>query len=326
MTDTRGFLLGKFMPPHSGHQFLCDFSGTLCDQLTILVCSLKDDPIPGVSRHRWMQDLYPRARVLHCTEDLPQEPADHPDFWPIWRDVMRRYHGERIDRVFASESYGARLAQEAGAEFVPVDLTRSARSVSATQIRSDPMAYWDYIAPPARPWFTRTVCLHGPESSGKTTLANRLTKHFGTCLAPEYGRTYTDVFGTDVKSDDLLRIAHGQNASIEAARRCARGLVISDTDAVLTAVWADLLNGSRDPWFDQKLAVSDLYLLTDIDMPWVDDGTRYFSEIETRRKFFAACEGELQIRNLPYVKISGDEEQRFEMAVEAIREAFPKLS
>lgn len=322
---TRGFLLGKFLPPHAGHRYLCDVAASLCDRLTVLVCSLDSEPVPGALRHAWMRELCPGANVLHCVQDLPQEPVDHPDFWPIWREVVRRFHPEPVDVVFASEAYGARLADEVGARFIPVDPGRRARPVSGSAIRAAPFAHWDFIAAPARPWFTRVVSLHGPESTGKTTLAERLAAHFRTCLAPEYGRTYTEVFGVDCDRGDLVRIAQGQAASILAARNQARGLVVSDTDPVLTAVWSDMLTGGRDPWFEKPGPPADLYLLTDIDGPWVDDGTRYFPEPAARRDFFERCEAELRVRSLPYRRLSGNADSRFAAALAAIHEAFPGI-
>ena len=53
----RGFLLGKFMPPHAGHVSLIEAARRLVDELTILVCSLPDDPIPGQVRLEWMRGL-----------------------------------------------------------------------------------------------------------------------------------------------------------------------------------------------------------------------------------------------------------------------------
>ena len=77
---TRGFLLGKFHPPHEGHVFLGQFARHHCDELTILVCTLDRDPIAGELRHAWMKELFPNCRVVHHSTDVPQEPADHPDF------------------------------------------------------------------------------------------------------------------------------------------------------------------------------------------------------------------------------------------------------
>ena len=43
---TTGLIIGKFMPPHLGHQYLVDFARNYVDELNVLVCSLKSEPIP----------------------------------------------------------------------------------------------------------------------------------------------------------------------------------------------------------------------------------------------------------------------------------------
>ncbi|WP_443750421.1 AAA family ATPase [Asticcacaulis solisilvae] len=319
-----GFILGKFMPPHNGHVYLCEFARASCRRLTILVCSLDGDPIPGKQRFAWMRSLFPDCDVQWCHEPLPQEPAAHPDFWPIWRDVVRRYAGQP-DVVFASEPYGVRLAQETGARFVPVDPGRQAVPVSATMIRTDPFRHWPHIPAPVRPWFVRRVCLFGPESTGKSSLAVRLAVHFDTVFVPEYARTYTGVFGVRVDATDLERIAQGQAASVAAAKPQASRILVEDTDTVLTAVWSDMLLGSRTPGLGTVAEPADLYLLCDIDLPWEDDGTRYFADIADRRRFMDACRAELERRGLRYVVIHGMGEAREQAAIDAIRTAFPGL-
>jgi HTH-type transcriptional repressor of NAD biosynthesis genes len=317
---SRGFVLGKFMPPHAGHEYLCAFGETYVDQLTILVCSLPDDPIPGELRHQWMQELFPRCRVLHCAELLPQAPEDDPDnFWPIWRDVVRRYHPEPLDVVFASEPYGHRLAAETGARFVPVDPGRTVYPVSGTAVRKDPYANWQYLTAPARPFFLKRVTLIGAESTGKTTLANALAAHFDTLVAPEFGRFHTEVFGQSTTShEDMRHIVQGHLAGRRALERKANRVLVEDTDPVLTAIWSDTLAGGRHPWFDAFDDYPDLYLVCGADIPWVNDGTRYFAEPERRLTFQTACVAELERRNVPWLLLSGSVEARMEQAVAAI--------
>jgi HTH-type transcriptional repressor of NAD biosynthesis genes len=323
----RGFVLGKFMPPHAGHLYLCDFGRAYVDQLTILVCSLPDDPIPGALRHAWMKELCPSARVVHCEEILPQQPEDDPEnFWPIWRDVVKRYHPEPIDVVFASEPYGHRLATEANARFVPVDEARTAFPVSATAIRRDPYSNWRFIPGPVRPYYLKRVTLFGAESTGKTTLSAQLARHFDTVVAPEFGRFHTEAFGADATSrEDMRQIVMGHLAGVAAASLRSNRVLIEDTDPVLTAIWSDTLAGSRDPWFDSFRNYPDLYLFCDIDLPWVDDGTRYFSNPEDRRKFHLACERELVARGVRFVRISGAPEQRRAKAIEAVEDLLRPL-
>lgn len=320
---TRGFLLGKFLPPHHGHVLLCEFARACVDHLTILVCSLPDDPIDGDLRHRWMQELFPTCRVLHLDRVVPQTPEDHPQFWEIWRAIVREKHPKRIDMVFASEAYGVRLAAEVNAHFVPVDPCRLAVPVSGTLVRQDPYACWDQLPDPVRAHFVKTVCLFGPESSGKTTLATALAASFQTVSVPEYGRTYTEVFGSTLDEADLVRIASRQHLLAEKMRVRANRILICDTDPLLTAVWAEMLLGRRVSALETPLRTCDLYLLTAPDFAWVDDGTRYFAEAATRQRFFALCQSALESRALPHVVLTGDHATRSRQAMLAIGEHFP---
>lgn len=323
---SRGFVLGKFMPPHNGHVFLCDFGRAYCERLTILVCSLPDDPIPGRLRHEWMQALLPDCDVRWCEEDLPQEPADHPDFWAIWKDVVHRYGGAP-DVVFASEPYGLRLAQEVGARFAPVDPDRIAVPMSGTAVRENPFACWDALPAPVRPWFVKRLCLFGPESTGKSTLAARLADRFGTISVPEYGRTYTEMFGADVGVEDLHHIVAGHRAAVAAASRQARRVLIEDTDPVLTSVWCEMLTGRRDPALDAFDQLADHYLLLDVSAPWTDDGTRYFPDLADRQRFLSLCIEALDRRGASWALIDGaDWAAREAQAVTATLAAFPGLA
>ena len=321
---TKGFLLGKFMPPHKGHMYLCSFAQNYCDELTILVGTQPDEPIPGAARFEWMRQLFPKARVLHMHRTMPQAPEEHPDFWNIWRQACRTYHSEKIDFVFASEQYGHRLAAELDARFVPVDINRESVPVSATLIRQNPHRYWDYIPAPVRAHFLKKICLFGPESTGKSTLALQLAQHYQSCLVPEYGRTYTENFGVDCSEGDLLNIAKGHRAATAAATDNARLYLIMDTDPLLTALWAKMLLGRRIDALDAFADYADLYLLCDIDLPWKDDGTRYFPDHERRTAFFNLCRDELEKRKLPYAVISGAD--RLKSATDAIASKFGVLS
>ena len=185
-----GMILGKFMPVHKGHQHLIDFARRQVEHLTILVGSLSSEPIPGHLRYQWVQELYPDVTVVHCTDENPQYPHEHPDFWAIWVRSIRKFLPVGPDAIFSSEEYGEELARHLGAVHIPCDLSRSAVPVSATQIREDPYASWRYIPEPVRPYSAKRVVVYGPESTGKTTLAARLAEHYRTVWVPEYARSY----------------------------------------------------------------------------------------------------------------------------------------
>lgn len=147
-----GFVLGKFMPPHRGHQFLIDSAKKECDELTVLICSQPDDPIPGQLRLEWLRDMYPKLSIVHHPDPLPRDQS-LPNFWELWRNSIRKYCPEPFDVVFSSESYGERLASELDAEHISVDESRLQVPVSATDIRTDPKRFWNFIPDNVKPYY-----------------------------------------------------------------------------------------------------------------------------------------------------------------------------
>ncbi|MBK6734050.1 MAG: AAA family ATPase [bacterium] len=325
----RGFVLGKFMPPHNGHVFMCDFARHYVDRLTILVCSLPSEPIPGALRFAWMKEMFPGCDVQWINEVLPQEPQVPDDFAfrRLWRDVVLQCGGATasgpapFDVVFASEEYGRWLAAEVGAEFVPVDMGRLAVPISGAMVRERPFENWEFLPPVVRPYYVKRVTVFGPESTGKSTLCRALAEHYRTIVAPEYGRTYTEMFGTDVNAEDLRRIVQGHVAAVAAAKHQANRILIEDTDPVMTGVWSDLLVGGRHDWFGVFRDYADLYLLSDVDLPWIDDGTRYFRSADKRRHFYEMCENELIARNIRYAVVRGQGDERTRAAIAEIDRA-----
>lgn len=164
----------------------------------------------------------------------------------------------------------------------------------------------------------RTICLHGPESTGKSTLAPRLAAHFGGTWIGEYGRHFAERRGIEFSMADLVEIARVHDAQTRAMLAAGADPLILDTDPLMTAVWADMLFGVRDHWFDAWTGTADLYLLFDIDLPWVADGTRMFGSDALRQRFFDLSKAELERRGVRWALISGDGQARFDAAVAAI--------
>jgi NadR type nicotinamide-nucleotide adenylyltransferase len=314
----RGMALGKFLPPHLGHVYLAEFGQHHVDDMTVVVCSIEREPIPGALRYRWMRELLPGVRVVHLTDELPQEPAEHPDFWDLWREALLRVLPAPPQRVFASESYGHRLARELGAEFVEVDIARAAVPVSGTAIRARPLEHWAHLPRCVRPYFARRVSVFGPESTGKSTLAARLAERYQTTLVREYARAYLEARQGHLEERDLLPIARGQIASEEALVPGCNRVLICDTDPLLTTVWSHTLHGACDPWITERARQRryDLTLLTDVDVPWVPDPVRYLPD--DRRPFFDRCEEALKQAGRPYLILRGPWDERFARACDAI--------
>ena len=163
-----------------------------------------------------------------------------------------------------------------------------------------------------------TICLHGPESTGKSTLIEQLAARFGTVFVPEYGRTFAETHGTDFSMADLVEIAQTHDSMTRAALATCADPLFLDTDPLMTAVWADMLFGTRDPWFAAWRGTADLYLLLDIDLPWIDDGTRLFGSAAARRRFFDLSRAELDRRGVRYALVRGRGPDRLAAALAAI--------
>ncbi len=254
---TTGFLLGKFLPPHRGHQYLIEFARAYVDRLTVLVCSVEQEPIPGRLRYQWMCEAFPGVDLVHHTDEIPQAPEEHPQFWEIWRASIRRHVPGRIDYVFASEDYGWRLAQELAARFVPVDRERRNLPISGRAIRQDPMAHWDELLPPVRPYYLKRVCVCG------SALADELAAHFRTVCVHAYEGGVLGAVQPPRDHDQLLRLFHGQMASEDALARQANRVLLCEADALTMAAWSEARLGSCPPTIAAAVERRrfDLYLL-----------------------------------------------------------------
>jgi len=316
-----GLVLGKFMPPHLGHLYLVDFARTFADTLTIVVGSLEGEPIPGDLRYQWMKELFPSQEVVHLTDPNPQYPDEHPDFWNIWKRSLEGVCSRPIDLLFASEEYGAKLAEVLGARFIPTNGMRECVPVSGTQIREEPWLHWNQIPRVVRPYFVKTVVFVGPESTGKTVLSRKLAESLGASWVPEYARTYLQGRGDDFGLEDMEAIARGQWASVEAARRLGKPLVVSDTDALTTLLWCQELFGEV-PDSVMDLARSqrpDLTVVLKPDVPWVEGELRL--RPDTREAFFERCVAILGEMGREYQIVGGDWEERERDALRGLERA-----
>lgn len=315
-----GIVIGRFMPLQTGHIALIRTARALVDHLTVIICYQAGDSVSGEQRLLWMIETFPSLRIVAINSPPPQDvrgPAEAARLDAEIRDL----HSAPVDRLIASDRRQGDLAARLGARLVLIDPDHRAVPVTSAEVREDPIAHWRFVPPAVRPRYARTICLHGPESTGKSTLAPKLARHFDTLYVPEYGRIYCEQHGLSLQMDDLLTIGRTHVAMTQALMRQCNQRLFLDTDPLMSAVWADMLLGRRDPWFDRFEGMADLYLLLDIDVPWTDDGTRFFGDADRRRRFFDLSLAELERRGLRYRIVGGPFEQRFDRALEAIAEA-----
>ncbi len=310
MIGAHGLVLGKFLPPHAGHLYLIEHALRCVERLTVVVGTLARETLPGALRFAWMTELCPDATVVHLTDENPQDPSEHPEFWAIWKASIQRVVPEPIDVVFASEAYGARLAHDHGARFIPVDPGRTIVPISGTAIRDAPLANWQYLPAPVRAHYAKRVCIVGAESTGKSTLAAALANHYQTTLVPEYARTYLEALGRAPLASDMPVIAINQLASEDVLARSCNRVLICDTDARVTRLWSDALFGACDPVVEHLAQRRyDLTIATGPDLPFEPDPIRYLPE--QRDAFHARID-------FADLVVTGDRETRLRTACAAI--------
>lgn len=167
------------------------------------------------------------------------------------------------------------------------------------------------------------IAVFGTESTGKTSLAQRLAAHFGEPWAPEFVREYWDAQEGKIGPADLDAIARGQMANEEAAAARARRCVFSDTELISCVLWNDLLfPGACPPWVrtqaDRRARNYALYLLCDTDVPFAPDPQRCFPDTAARERSRTLWREALVARGLPFVEIRGMWPERERTAIEAV--------
>ena len=175
-----GFIIGKFMPLHRGHQALIDYAKANCDKLIILLAANSKEPIPYKHRLKWVLSTYlddPQVEVYGDIIDEPEITGDELSKW--WGNYIVQRFG-KIDRIFTSEDYGKVFAQAASAENWVFDKARTIVPVSATMIRTRPLTNWEYLNNFAKDYFVKKIAIVGTESTGKTTMCQQLAEHYKT--------------------------------------------------------------------------------------------------------------------------------------------------
>ena len=167
----------------------------------------------------------------------------------------------------------------------------------------------------------KRILILGPESTGKSTLAEKLAKHFAEPWVPEVAREYLEKLDRPYAYEDLLQIGKQQMRTEDELALQAHNYLFCDTDLRVIQVWSQHRYGKVDPWVLEEIArrTYDLILLCATDLPWQADPLREHPDLEMRQEFFAQYLQLTKQSDFPFKIIDGDPIKRISAAVEAIR-------
>lgn len=324
--DLCGLVVGKFWPPHRGHQQLIDAFARACERLFIVVCEAPGQRPTGLQRAWWLQALYPKAEVI-VTEDLCAH--HHPDpcapeCTPLWAQRVEALGITGVDVVVAGEAYGEAFAEALGAQYMHVDRSRGV-AVSGTQIRADLAEHWWALDEVVRAGLYRRVVVLGAESTGTTTLVRDMAGSMKAPYTAEAGRTMSWALFTaagsmgDIQWDEqhFWTIVEQQirleqfaiQGHVDQEPGSLGPWLVCDTDTLATVAWWERYLGRPAPallTFAQS-RLADLYVLTspdDVEMDETDplrDGAAVRLAMHERLRELVVQSGR------PFVEVTGSE-------------------
>lgn len=317
----RGLVIGKFMPVHAGHIALIRFAATQCDELIVSMSYTDQDPIPHDLRFSWLQEIFknePTIKPALVKDDFDDKALDWPQRTKAWATFLKRQYG-KIDVMVSSEE-GTFLDEHLGAVHIPFDPARKKIPVSASLIREKPFTYWDYIPDVVRPYFVKQVCFYGPESTGKSVMAKKLAEYFYTEFVPEVAREFVST--NEFSEADIVKIGYAYVDRVVEKTKTSNKILICDTDLITTEIYCRHYLGILPPVLyelERKITYAK-YFLFDIDVPWIADGMRDLHD--NRQAMFDVFKHELEIRNISYIFVRGNYEERENFLKEELNKFF----
>ncbi|MCA1806817.1 MAG: AAA family ATPase, partial [Actinobacteria bacterium] len=291
------------------------------DKTYVLVVDdyVPDSPMTALERVEVLSEVHPEAIV----KVMPN--IEHDDNSEYWAEYTKAFLGFAPDVVFTSEEYGETWAKALGCEHKLVDLFRKRYSISGTEVRRNPKQSRSWVHPATWAHIVPRVAILGAESTGTTTLANDLGRHYKTEVVPEFGRmrdeekVLRDGTPYDWPSSDFFYVARVQQAMENQLARKADSVLICDTDALATYLWHERYLGYRDPKILKvaKKHKYDLYIITSPEgIEPEEDGLRF--EMHKRKQMHEDFMELLTELDRPFIVVEGSETERAEQAAKAI--------
>ena len=341
MSNTKiGICFGGYCPLHQGHMDVIMQAKKENDICYVIVCGYDDEPRSWeinlsldqryeIIKKFFEDDEQIKVAKINDTElGIDESMSDHN--WTVWQNkakeiiesmfpYIKKYYALNQDGSqkvyytdtpitwYVAEPFYKKAIERNNVLDAQVVLIDKANPVSGTAIRKNPIPYWNKITAPFKKYLTKNILVIGTASEGKSTLVKDISRYFDIPYAEEYGRTYMAEHGLrdqDLTVTDFEAFLNGQSEiSLQKIEQSKNGLFISDTDALVTLMYAaayveddDILLSKAD--YEKRLVPLAEKLIPKIkwdhififppSKDFVNDGSRYMkqSSMEERNKNF----------------------------------------
>jgi len=326
-TTNIGICFGGYCPLHQGHMDVIMRAKKENDICYVIVCGYDNEPRGWeinldldqrfeIIKEFFKNDEQIRVRKINDTElGLDESMSEYN--WTVWQKAVKHIFGN--DWIYPDEEHKYNVTWYVAEQFYKVSIEKNnvlegkvilmdkINPVSGTQIRKNPVKFWNKITEPFKPYLCKNILVIGTASEGKSTLVKDISRYFDIPYAEEYGRTYMEanhLRDQDLTVSDFEAFIIGQtDLSLEKIKQSKNGLFISDTDNLVTLMYAqayveddDIIISQKDvdtrliPLLEKtikKVKWDHIFILPP-SKDFVNDGTRYMKQasMDERTKNF----------------------------------------